>query len=420
MKRIFTPILLSVIFIYQISAAIKSDLEYTRGLLTVKTTPVSANNDAGEFGTRSIVAIWIQGPTDTTFVKTLTLFAGRRIISLKSWLANSKTKLITNPTTKVGSTLEPDVVTGATQQEHLEIVSTWAGKDPQGVLMPDGVYHVMMEMAQDNQLDKTARFQFVKGPQEVSYVPTVQDSIFTGVSLEWVPSPEEPDPEAPTTPLAIFSSYINSTSCVLEWSDSQDNVAVTGYNIYNNDVLFSSTTAPITSVKLPLTPKTTYNFTVKAKDDAGNLSLTGSSIQVITPVDTDAPTAPTRLFTAPVTTHANSNTLAVSWILPATDSVGVKGFNVYKNGVYYGSTTSKMTTKLGVTGVALGEECSIAVKSFTATDSTLSGFKTELKTVYASTLTNKASFTLKWLAAVDNVEVTEYSIYKPEFGISFR
>ena len=414
MKRKITILLISVVVILgsQLKAEKKSDLVYTRGLLTVKSTTMSANNNIGEFGTKNIIVVWVQGPTDTTFVKTLTLYAGRRIMSLKSWLANSKTKLITDPATKVGRTLEPDVLSGATQQEHLEIVSTWEGKNPQGMMMPDGIYHVKMEMTQDNQAGKTARFQFVKGSQEFNLVPTVQDPIFAGLSLQWVPSVVAPDPEAPTSPLRIYSSYINATSCVLEWSDSQDNVAVTGYNIYNNDVLFSSSSAYVTSVKLPLAPNTTYNFTIKAKDDAGNLSAASPAMEVKTLPDTDAPTAPSGLYTVPVTTEANATSMAVSWSLPAADSAGVKGFNVYKNGVYFGSTTSKSTTKLSVTGCTFGEVYNITVKSISANDSTLAGLKSELKTIYSTSLTHKASFTLRWVAGIDNVGVTGYNIYK--------
>ena len=76
-------------------------------------------------------------------------------------------------------------------------------------------------------------------------------------------------------------SGTTATAVNLIWTASTDNVGVTGYNIYNGTTLaFTATTnsAGLTG----LTASTTYNFTIKAKDAAGNLSAASNAVSVTT------------------------------------------------------------------------------------------------------------------------------------------
>lgn len=420
MKRIIIPILFfaTCAFNGSLVVAAKSDV-YTRGQLTVTTLPVSLNGDAGVYGTRSITAIWIQGPTDTTFVKTLSVMAGRRMINLRSWLGNSKTKLITAPVTNIYSFLEPDVITGATDLEHVLIDGTWSGKDPQGAIMPDGEYTVKLEMAQDNQLGYNASFKFTKGPAAVSLTPT--DAVFSNLSIGWVPSVVLPDADAPTKPFKIYSSYVEAASCVLEWSDSQDNVAVSGYNIYNNGQLFSTSPANITSVKLPLTPETTYNFSIKARDESGNLSLEGPVVQVITPKDLIAPTAPSALYLVGSTSKTSTS---LRWT-GSTDNIGVTAYTVYKNGVVYG--TPSTSTSSSLTGLVPGTSYNMTVTAKDANgNESVAGALTFVfdivpptaPTNLKTTAVSSNSISLGWTASTDNVGVAKYNVYKNNILIS--
>jgi len=89
------------------------------------------------------------------------------------------------------------------------------------------------------------------------------------------------DTTAPTAPV-LSASGTTSTSTNLSWTASTDNVAVTGYDVYKDGVLLGSTTTATTYAVSGLIANTTYVFTVKAKDNAGNISSASNALSVIT------------------------------------------------------------------------------------------------------------------------------------------
>lgn len=89
-----------------------------------------------------------------------------------------------------------------------------------------------------------------------------------------------PDTVAPTAP-TLAASGTTSTSTNLSWSGATDNVGVTGYDVYQGASLIGST-ASTTYTVAGLTPSTTYSFSVKAKDAAGNASVSSNTVSVTT------------------------------------------------------------------------------------------------------------------------------------------
>jgi chitodextrinase len=89
-----------------------------------------------------------------------------------------------------------------------------------------------------------------------------------------------PDTTAPSTP-TLSASGTTQTSTTLSWTASTDNVGVTGYNVYQAGTQIGTATTTTYSVT-GLTPATTYAYTVKAKDAAGNLSATSNTASVTT------------------------------------------------------------------------------------------------------------------------------------------
>lgn len=88
------------------------------------------------------------------------------------------------------------------------------------------------------------------------------------------------DTTPPTSP-TLAASGTTSSSTNLSWSGATDNVAVTGYDVYQGASLVGSTTSTSYTVT-SLTPSTTYSFTVKAKDAAGNNSVSSNAVSVTT------------------------------------------------------------------------------------------------------------------------------------------
>lgn len=88
------------------------------------------------------------------------------------------------------------------------------------------------------------------------------------------------DTVAPTAPV-LAASGTTSTSTNLSWSGATDNVAVTGYDVYQGASLIGSTASTSYTVT-SLTPSITYSFSVKAKDAAGNVSPSSNTVSVTT------------------------------------------------------------------------------------------------------------------------------------------
>ena len=83
-----------------------------------------------------------------------------------------------------------------------------------------------------------------------------------------------PDTTAPSAPTGLTATPISSTQINLSWTASTDNVGVTGYQVFRDFVQIATTTTTNYS-NTGLTPSTSYAYTVKAFDAAGNVS--GSS-----------------------------------------------------------------------------------------------------------------------------------------------
>lgn len=89
-----------------------------------------------------------------------------------------------------------------------------------------------------------------------------------------------PDTVAPTAP-TLAASGTTATTTNLSWSGATDNVGVTGYDVYQGASLIGST-ASTTYTVTGLSPATTYSFSVKAKDAAGNASVSSNTVSVTT------------------------------------------------------------------------------------------------------------------------------------------
>ena len=152
------------------------------------------------------------------------------------------------------------------------------------------------------------------------------------------------DTVAPSSPTSLAASGTTQTTTNLSWTAATDNVAVTGYDVYQGTTLKASVTTTSYLVT-GLTASTPYTFTVRAKDASSNVSSDSNVVGVTTlaPVpDTTVPTAPTLVASGTTTTTTN-----LSWS-GATDNVAVTSYDVYQGATL---KTTVATSSYAVTGL---------------------------------------------------------------------
>ncbi len=89
------------------------------------------------------------------------------------------------------------------------------------------------------------------------------------------------DTTPPSKPTGLQVTGTTSSSVSLAWNASTDNVRVTGYDVYRNGALATSVTGTGATVD-GLAASTTYSFTVKARDAAGNASAASAAVSATT------------------------------------------------------------------------------------------------------------------------------------------
>lgn len=165
------------------------------------------------------------------------------------------------------------------------------------------------------------------------------------------------DSQAPSRPGQPSCSDIGEDALTLAWGAATDNVGVTAYDLYEHGNKIGEATGGSTSKALTgLTPGTTYNLTVIARDAAGNTSPASPVVDCTTKPssDTTPPTKPGTLSAADVT----ANSAALSWGA-STDNRAVVAYDVRSDTTVYKSVTTGTSTTL--TGLACNSPYSLNV-----------------------------------------------------------
>ena len=156
------------------------------------------------------------------------------------------------------------------------------------------------------------------------------DNISTKATTNMTSAPDSTPPNAPT---GLNASNITDISLTLGWNVPSDDVGVTSYQIYKNGTLLGSGNTNNFNVT-GLLPLTSYNFTVKALDAAGNVSAASSPGSFTTLADTTKPSIATNLQIINVT----SSSQRLTWTA-ATDNVSVSSYDIYRNSQLVGNST---------------------------------------------------------------------------------
>jgi chitodextrinase len=282
------------------------------------------------------------------------------------------------------------------------------------------------------------------------------------------------DTTAPSAPTSLTASGTTYNSTNLSWTASTDNVAVTGYDVYQGAVLLGSTTTATTYPVTGLTASTAYAFTVKAKDAAGNVSAASNTANVTTPAapisycssqgnstadekigrvvfgtidNTSSGTAGYENFTAQSTNATRGTAYTITVIPSWTGSVYPEGYAVFidynQNGVFTdsgetvwsnaastttpvsGSITIPVTATLGNTRMRVSMKyngiptsCEAfsygQVEDYTVSIQAAATDTTapSAPTSLSASGTTQTTTNLSWTASTDNVGVTGYDVYQ--------
>lgn len=170
------------------------------------------------------------------------------------------------------------------------------------------------------------------------------------------------DHTPPTTPPSLRQVGSTNDAISIAWGASTDESGVSGYGVYADGSLVSSTSA-LSTLVLGLACGRTYTIGVDAVDRANNRSSRAAA-QMATHAcspnpggtrDTTPPTTPTGLTVASL----SAGSAALKWN-PSTDNVGVTAYSVFNGPNYAGDTPG---ASFVLTSVACGTTVEVGVEA---------------------------------------------------------
>lgn len=160
-----------------------------------------------------------------------------------------------------------------TEKNSSSVTLTWkASKDNKKVV----VYEVYQDNTKVGETDKTSyKAEGLKDYTEYSFTVKAKDKAGNVSEASNTVTVKTEDATAPSAPANITAAERTRNSIKLTWEASLDNAGVTGYLVYKGGSLIGET-AETSYVVDELKDGASYNFSVKAKDAAGNISSAGT------------------------------------------------------------------------------------------------------------------------------------------------
>jgi|tagenome__1003787_1003787.scaffolds.fasta_scaffold20988894_10 outer membrane protein assembly factor BamB len=107
-------------------------------------------------------------------------------------------------------------------------------------------------------------------------------SVFGGLNAYVVTPSADTDP--PSTPQNVAAAAAVADRVDVTWAASADNIGVTGYDVYRNGSLLQQLPVQMAFADTTVSAGTSYAYTIKARDAAGNTSPLSATATVTTPV----------------------------------------------------------------------------------------------------------------------------------------
>jgi hypothetical protein len=124
----------------------------------------------------------------------------------------------------------------------------------------------------------------VSPSQTTTYTMTASNGGGSAVARAVVNVSAGSDTQPPSTPNLVTAVAKSANEVDLVWAASTDNVGVAGYQVIRNGSVISSVSGTsLLYFDTSATASTTYTYSIKAFDAAGNYSTASNSLQVNTP-----------------------------------------------------------------------------------------------------------------------------------------
>ena len=237
-----------------------------------------------------------------------------------------------------------------TQDAMIDLFLKWNVDDPVSAIeIARNEYHEN----RNNSAAQGNRNPFIDNPYLATIIWGGNDNAedLWGISSDDDVNPSQPD--------NVVASNQTTTSIDIEWNPSEDNVGVTGYNIYIDNVLTFQTSNSSFQL-IDLTPDTQYAIEIEAKDLGNNKSEKSVVLNSSTTADITAPSAPTNITGS----NISGTAFKINWDL-AEDDTAATGYKVFVNTELIASTADLFYT---LTGLTVSTTYSITVSAKDAAD----------------------------------------------------
>ncbi|GAA4094817.1 glycosyl hydrolase family 18 protein [Nonomuraea soli] len=161
------------------------------------------------------------------------------------------------------------------------------------------------------------------------------------------------DTQAPTVPGNLRTTGNSTSSIALAWNASTDNVQVTGYELSRGGTVVATVTGT-TYNDTGLAAGTSYTYTVRARDAAGNWSAQSSPLNASTQQGNGAPGQPG----SPSVSGVTNTSISLSW---GASSGTVTGYRVYEGSTQRAQVTGTSAT---VSGLAACTSKTYTIKAY--------------------------------------------------------
>jgi glucose/arabinose dehydrogenase len=158
---------------------------------------------------------------------------------------------------------------------------------------------------------------------------------------KWTTAAGSTDTQPPSVPGSPRVSNLVCDAVTFAWNAATDNVGVAYYDVYHDGQLMKSVGGATLSTSLTVVAGVTWGLYVNARDAAGNVSQASTTVPITPPqcqADTQPPTAPGGL-----TATASGTTVTLAWTA-ATDNVGVRAYDIFRDDTKVGTVTGTATS----------------------------------------------------------------------------